>query len=162
MEVEPSSEAKELVDSFVALEEEGDECCVVEDVEAPMVLDAASEHDVNLEYSESLDFDPSKCLSQSCSSPGMGLSDPVNVLINDSNGFDKLVFTAQNSVNYIGRGSLSTFGIDAQSLLRVTLCTSCKCPGHDGSTCLWLKGSSQHTSLDNQNQKIAYTTSPCR
>ncbi|KAK7823378.1 hypothetical protein CFP56_035601 [Quercus suber] len=45
MEVEPSSEAKELVDSFVALEEEGDECCVVEDVEAPMVLDAASEHD---------------------------------------------------------------------------------------------------------------------
>ncbi|XP_030952293.1 protein FAR1-RELATED SEQUENCE 5-like isoform X2 [Quercus lobata] len=64
------------------------------------------------------DFDPSKCLSHSCSSPGMGLSDPVNVLINDSNGFDKLVFTAQNSVNYIGRGRLSTFGIDAQSLLR--------------------------------------------
>lgn len=247
MEEEPSSEANELVDSFVALEDEGDECCVVEDVEAPMVLDAASEHDVNLEYSESLvggvvertlgmeftseddarnfynayakqtgfsirvnsyyrskkdnliisrefccskegfrrerrgkridsgddmkrrrarpitregckalmivrkrdngkwfvakleknhnrelvtpamrhflrshkqDFDPSKCLSHSCSSPGMGLSDPVNVLINDSNGFDKLVFTAQNSVNYIGRGRLSTFGIDAQSLLR--------------------------------------------
>ncbi|KAL0015651.1 hypothetical protein SO802_002720 [Lithocarpus litseifolius] len=239
MEEEPSSEAKELVDSFVALEEEGDECCVVEDVEAPMELDAASEHDVNLEYSESLiggvveptlgmeftseddarnfynayakqtgfsirvnsyyrskkhnliisrefccskegfhrerhgkridsgddmkrrrarpitregckalmtvrkrdngkwfvakleknhnhelatpamrhflwshkqDFDPSKCLSHSCST--------VNVLINDSNGFDKLVFTAQNSVNNIGRGRLSTFGIDAQSLLR--------------------------------------------
>ncbi|XP_075656108.1 protein FAR1-RELATED SEQUENCE 5-like [Castanea sativa] len=64
------------------------------------------------------DFDPSKSLSHSCSSPGMGLSDPVNVLINDSNGFDKLVFTAQNSVNYIGRGRLSTFGIDAQSLLK--------------------------------------------
>ncbi|KAL4651798.1 hypothetical protein ACB092_01G187500 [Castanea dentata] len=64
------------------------------------------------------DFDPSKSLSHSCSSPGMGLSDPVNVLINDSNGFDKLVFTAENSVNYIGRGRLSTFGIDAQSLLK--------------------------------------------
>lgn len=61
---------------------------------------------------------PANVLSHSCSSPGMGLSDPVNVLINDSNGFDKLVFTAQNSVNYIGRGRLSTFGIDAQSLLR--------------------------------------------
>lgn len=48
MEEEPSGEAKELVDSFVALEEEGDECCVVEDVEAPMVLDDASEHNVNL------------------------------------------------------------------------------------------------------------------
>ncbi|KAM4123559.1 hypothetical protein ACB094_01G167400 [Castanea mollissima] len=233
MEEEPSGEAKELVDSFVALQEEGDECCVVEDVEAPMVLDDASEHNVNLEYSERLvggvveptlgmeftseddarniynayakqtdnliisrefccskegfrrerhgkridsgddmkrrrarpitregckalmtvrkrdngkwvvakleknhnhelvtpamrhflrshkqDFDPSNSLSHSCSSPGMGLSDPVNVLINDSNGFDKLVFTAQNSVNYIGRGRLSTFGIDAQSLLK--------------------------------------------
>lgn len=48
MEEEPSGEAKELVDSFVALEEEGDERCVVEDVEAPMVLDDASEHNVNL------------------------------------------------------------------------------------------------------------------
>lgn len=68
--------------------------------------------------SHMLDFDPSNSLSHSCSSPRMGLSDPVNVLINDSNGFDKLVFTAQNSVNYIGRGRLSTFGIDAQNLLK--------------------------------------------
>lgn len=34
-----------------------------------------------------------------------------------------------------------------QSSSRVTLCTSCKCPGHDSTICLWLKDSSQHTSL---------------
>ena len=246
MEEEPSSESKELVDSFAALEEDVDECCVVEDVETPMVLDDASEHNVNMEYSECLvggvveptlgmeftseddarnfynayakqtgfsirvnsyyrskkdnsiisrefccskegfrrdrrakridssddtkrrrarpitregckalmtvrkrdngkwyvaklekshnhelvtpamrhflrshkqELDPSKSLSNSFSSPGMGLNDPINVLTDDSNSFGKLVFTVQNSVNYIGRGRLSTFGIDAQSLL---------------------------------------------
>ncbi|GMY13767.1 Protein FAR1-RELATED SEQUENCE 5 [Fagus crenata] len=117
MEEEPSSESKELVDSFAALEEDVDECCVVEDVETPMVLDDASEHNVNMEYSECLELDPSKSLSNSFSSPGMGLNDPINVLTDDSNSFGKLVFTVQNSVNYIGRGRLSTFGMDAQSLL---------------------------------------------
>lgn len=246
MEEEPSSESKELVDSFAALEEDVDECCVVEDVETPMVLDDASEHNVNMEYSECLvggvveptlgmeftseddarnfynayakqtgfsirvnsyyrskkdnsiisrefccskegfrrdrrakridssddtkrrrarpitregckalmtvrkrdngkwyvaklekshnhelvtpamrhflrshkqELDPSKSLSNSFSSPGMGLNDPINVLTDDFNSFGKLVFTVQNSVNYIGRGRLSTFGIDAQSLL---------------------------------------------
>jgi hypothetical protein len=63
------------------------------------------------------ELDPSKSLSNSFSSPGMGLNDPINVLTDDSNSFGKLVFTVQNSVNYIGRGRLSTFGIDAQSLL---------------------------------------------
>lgn len=246
MEEEPSSEAKELMDSYVVLEEEGDDCCVVEDVEAPMVLDDAKEDDENLEFSQCLageaveptlgmeftseddarnfynayakqtgfsirvnsyyrskkdnsiisrefccskegyrrerrgkkiDFgdgtkrrrarpvtregckalmtvrkrengnwcvarleknhnhelvtpamrhflrshkqecDPSKSSSNSFSSPGMGLNGPMNVLTEDCNSFGKMVFAAQNSVNYIGRGRLSTFGIDAQSLL---------------------------------------------
>ncbi|XP_057952956.1 protein FAR1-RELATED SEQUENCE 5-like [Malania oleifera] len=44
MEEEPSTDdAKDLVASYVALEDEGDECCVIEDVEAPMVLDCVIE-----------------------------------------------------------------------------------------------------------------------
>jgi hypothetical protein len=241
MEEEPSSEAKEGTDSYATLDEEGGECCVAEDVEAPMVLD-----NVNFEYSQSLvggvvepilgmeftseddarnfynayakqtgfsirvnsyyrskkdnsiisrefccskegfrrerhakridlgedtkrrrarpitregckalmtvrkrdngkwyvakieknhshelvtpamrqflrsqkqECDPRKSLSNSFSSPGMSLNGPVNVLTEDSNSSGKMVFNAQNAVNYIGKGRLSTFGIDAQSLL---------------------------------------------
>lgn len=50
MEEEPSSEGKEMVDSYVPLADEGDGCCVVEDNENPMVLD---EH-LNLEFSQHL------------------------------------------------------------------------------------------------------------
>jgi hypothetical protein len=246
MEDEPSREAKEGMDSYGTLDEEGDECCVAEDVEAPMVLDDAEEDNVNFEYSQSLvvgvvepmlgmeftseddarnfynayakqtgfsirvnsyyrskkdnsiisrefccskegfrrerhakridlsddtkrrrarpitregckalmtvrkrdngkwyvakiekshnhelvtpamrqflrsqkqECDPRKSLSNSFSSPGMSLNGPVNVLTEDSNSFGKMVFNAQNTVNYIGKGRLSTFGIDAQSLL---------------------------------------------
>ena len=246
MEDEPSREAKEGMDSYGTLDEEGDECCVAEDVEAPMVMDDAEEDNVNFEYSQSLvvgvvepmlgmeftseddarnfynayakqtgfsirvnsyyrskkdnsiisrefccskegfrrerhakridlsddtkrrrtrpitregckalmtvrkrdngkwyvakieknhnhelvtpamrqflrsqkqECDPRKSLSNSFSSPGMSLNGPVNVLTEDSNSFGKMVFNAQNTVNYIGKGRLSTFGIDAQSLL---------------------------------------------
>lgn len=56
MEEEPSSETKELMESYVALEDDGDECCVVEDVEAPMVLDnhEKEEDHVNFEFSQNL------------------------------------------------------------------------------------------------------------
>ncbi|XP_059452046.1 protein FAR1-RELATED SEQUENCE 5-like [Corylus avellana] len=246
MEDEPSSEAKEGMHSYGTLDDEGDECCVAEDVEAPMVLDDAEEDNVNFEYPQSLvggvvepmlgmeftseddarnfynayakqtgfsirvnsyyrskkdnsiisrefccskegfrrerhakridlgddtrrrrarpvtregckalmtvrkrdngkwyvakieknhnhelvtpamrqflrsqkqECDPRKSLSNSFSSPGMSLNGPVNVLTEDSNSFGKMVFNAQNTVNYIGKGRLSTFGIDAQSLL---------------------------------------------
>ncbi|TXG57907.1 hypothetical protein EZV62_015736 [Acer yangbiense] len=49
MEVEPSSEAKDLVDSYVALEDESNECCVVEDDNAKEVEDH-----VNLDLSRHL------------------------------------------------------------------------------------------------------------
>ncbi|XP_031286624.1 protein FAR1-RELATED SEQUENCE 5-like [Pistacia vera] len=55
--------------------------------------------------------------SSSFSSSGLGLTASLNVLTEDCNGFGKMGFAAQTSVNYIGRGRLSTFGIDAQSLL---------------------------------------------
>ncbi|KAF5457671.1 hypothetical protein F2P56_021757 [Juglans regia] len=54
MEEGISSEDEEGVDSYVALEKGGDECCVVEDVETPMVLDDAKEDNVNFEYCRSL------------------------------------------------------------------------------------------------------------
>ncbi|KAK6913320.1 MULE transposase domain, partial [Dillenia turbinata] len=52
MEDEPSCEANELVDSCVGLENEGDGCCVVDDVEAPMVLDEIKEDGGNIELSQ--------------------------------------------------------------------------------------------------------------
>ncbi|KAI8030833.1 Protein FAR1-RELATED SEQUENCE 12 [Camellia lanceoleosa] len=52
MDEEQSNEPRELVDSYVSMEDEGDECVVVEDVEAYMVLDDAKSVDsLNLEYS---------------------------------------------------------------------------------------------------------------
>ena len=40
------NEAKEIVDYFVTMdEEEGDECGVIEDVEAPMILDDVQNED---------------------------------------------------------------------------------------------------------------------
>ncbi|GFZ19261.1 hypothetical protein Acr_27g0010000 [Actinidia rufa] len=47
------NEAKEIVDSFMLMaDEEGDECGVIENVEAPMVLDDVQNEDsLNLEYS---------------------------------------------------------------------------------------------------------------
>lgn len=61
--------------------------------------------------------DPSKSSSNSFGSPGVDLDSPLNVLAEESNSFGQMVFAAQNSVNYIGKGRLSTFGMDAQSLL---------------------------------------------
>ncbi|KAJ0098653.1 hypothetical protein Patl1_21809 [Pistacia atlantica] len=43
MEKEAPSEAIELVDSYVPLEDDGNECCGLEDVEAPVVVDDHSE-----------------------------------------------------------------------------------------------------------------------
>lgn len=62
------------------------------------------------------DFAPEKSCSNSFSSPGLSLDAPVDVLT-DCSSFGKMEFAVQSNVNYIGRGRLSTFGIDAQSLL---------------------------------------------
>ncbi|KAG2711017.1 hypothetical protein I3760_04G058000 [Carya illinoinensis] len=225
MEEGISSEDEERVDSYVALEEGGDEHCVVEDVETPMVLDDAKEDNVNFQYCRrrslaggvvepmlGMEFttiddarnfynvyakqtgfsihvnsyyrskkdnsiisresakkvvlgDDTKrrrarpitregcealmtvrkqdngkwyvakleknhnhklvspamwqflSLSNFFGSPEMGLNSPTNVLTEDSNSCRKMVFTAQKSVEYVGKGRLGTFGIDAQSLL---------------------------------------------
>ncbi|KAK8587813.1 hypothetical protein V6N12_022288 [Hibiscus sabdariffa] len=56
MEEGPVSEGKEMADSRVALEDEGNGCCAVEDNENPMVLDdhgKENEH-LNLEFSQHL------------------------------------------------------------------------------------------------------------
>ncbi|KAL6287774.1 hypothetical protein ACE6H2_012164 [Prunus campanulata] len=62
------------------------------------------------------EFAPEKSCSNSFSSPGLSLDAPVDVLT-DCSSFGKMEFAVQSNVNYIGRGRLSTFGIDAQSLL---------------------------------------------
>lgn len=62
------------------------------------------------------DCEPNQISSNSFSSPGMSLDAPMNVL-SDCSSFGKMAFSVQSGVNYIGRGRLSTFGIDAQSLL---------------------------------------------
>ncbi|XAR51681.1 hypothetical protein NMG60_11006381 [Bertholletia excelsa] len=50
MEEGASNQAKEPIDSDVAMEDEGDECAVIEDFEAPIVLDESSKEDsTNLE-----------------------------------------------------------------------------------------------------------------
>ncbi|KAI5340854.1 hypothetical protein L3X38_020128 [Prunus dulcis] len=62
------------------------------------------------------EFAPEKSCSNSFSSPGLSLDAPVDVST-DCSSFGKMEFAVQSNVNYIGRGRLSTFGIDAQSLL---------------------------------------------
>lgn len=62
------------------------------------------------------DCESNQISSNSFSSPGMSLDAPMNVL-SDCSSFGKMSFPVQSGVNYIGRGRLSTFGIDAQSLL---------------------------------------------
>ncbi|XP_008368439.2 protein FAR1-RELATED SEQUENCE 5-like [Malus domestica] len=62
------------------------------------------------------DFDADKSCSNSFSSPGLSLDASADVLA-DSGSFGKMAFAVQSDVNYIGSGRLSTFGIDAQSLL---------------------------------------------
>ncbi|KAB2002651.1 hypothetical protein ES319_D11G079800v1 [Gossypium barbadense] len=61
--------------------------------------------------------DPKKSLNGTIGSMGVGLNASVNVLPEDYNSFGKLGFAAQNNVNFIRRGRLSNFGVDAQSLL---------------------------------------------
>lgn len=64
--------------------------------------------------------DPNKGSRNSFSSPLMGLNNcSLNALAEDGDGdgFGKVPCAVQNSVNYTGRGRLSTFGMDAQSLL---------------------------------------------
>ncbi|KAA8547929.1 hypothetical protein F0562_004358 [Nyssa sinensis] len=63
------------------------------------------------------EYDPKKSSVHSFNPPGMSTSTPMNDLTEDCDNFAKMVFAPQNHVNYIGRGRLSTFGIDAQSLL---------------------------------------------
>lgn len=57
------------------------------------------------------------CLSSSFGSLGIGLTASLNVLAEDYKVFQKMELTPQNGINYIGKGCLSTFRIDAQSLL---------------------------------------------
>ncbi|KAB5516444.1 hypothetical protein DKX38_027092 [Salix brachista] len=63
---EPAIEAKDLVNSYVVtLEDEGDECCVVEDAERPMVLDVGNRVDtVNVELFQ--------CLNGRVEEPALG------------------------------------------------------------------------------------------
>lgn len=60
---------------------------------------------------------PNKSLSNSFESPRLNLNASLNALAEDGNSFGKVPFAVQTNVNYIGKGRLSTFGIDAQSLL---------------------------------------------
>ncbi|KAG5226987.1 protein FAR1-RELATED SEQUENCE [Salix suchowensis] len=63
---EPAIEAKDLVNSYVVtLEDEGDECCVVEDAERPMFLDVGNRVDtVNVELFQ--------CLNGRVEEPALG------------------------------------------------------------------------------------------
>ncbi|XP_061947392.1 protein FAR1-RELATED SEQUENCE 5-like [Populus nigra] len=119
---EPAIEAKDLVNSYVvALEDEGDECCVVEDAETPMVLDDGNRFDtVNVELFQCLngmveepalgmgftseddvrdfysashkqDYDPNNSFSESLSSPVTGLDALVIVFTEDGNTVGKMV-----------------------------------------------------------------------
>ncbi|KAJ6960118.1 hypothetical protein NC653_038227 [Populus alba x Populus x berolinensis] len=65
---EPVIEAKDLVNSYVvALEDECDECCVVEDAETPMVLDDGNRFDtVNVELFQ--------CLNGMVEEPALGVA----------------------------------------------------------------------------------------
>ncbi|KAK0585868.1 hypothetical protein LWI29_035312 [Acer saccharum] len=65
------------------------------------------------------EYDLNNSSSSSFSSSGLlGLSTaPLNILTEDCNSFRKMGFSVENSVNYIGRGRLSSFGIDARALL---------------------------------------------
>lgn len=61
--------------------------------------------------------DPKKSLNGTIGSMGVGLNASVNVSPEEYNSFGKLGFAAQNNVNFVRRGRLSNFGVDAQSLL---------------------------------------------
>ncbi|KAM6549437.1 hypothetical protein CsatB_021113 [Cannabis sativa] len=65
--------------------------------------------------SHKLECDQNKSLSDSIGSPTLSISSSLNGLADeDGNSFGKMSFS---NVNYIGRGRLSSFGIDAQNLL---------------------------------------------
>ncbi|XP_043703502.1 protein FAR1-RELATED SEQUENCE 5-like isoform X2 [Telopea speciosissima] len=64
MEGEPGNQAKEL-DAYVTLEDEGEECCVVEDVETPMIVDDGK--------NDSMDLDLSSCLFGGIIEPTMDM-----------------------------------------------------------------------------------------
>ncbi|KAL3568042.1 hypothetical protein D5086_030693 [Populus alba] len=133
---EPVIEAKDLVNSYVvALEDECDECCVVEDAETPMVLDDGNRFDtVNVELfqclngmveepalgmgfaSEDDDYDPNNSFSESLSSPVMGLDAPVIFFTEDGNTVGKMV-----ALNTLGEARIKISGskknaISAQKL----------------------------------------------
>ncbi|KAK8687996.1 hypothetical protein V6N13_086785 [Hibiscus sabdariffa] len=61
--------------------------------------------------------DPKKSLNGSLGCVGVGLNASVNALPGEYNSFGKLGFATQNNVNHVGKGRLSYFGVDAQSLL---------------------------------------------
>ncbi|KAF8364796.1 hypothetical protein HHK36_033229 [Tetracentron sinense] len=63
------------------------------------------------------EYDPKKILMNTIGSPGTGTSSTMNVLTEECGSFSKMGFAAQDQSNYIGKGRLSTFGIDAQSIL---------------------------------------------
>ncbi|KAJ6421579.1 hypothetical protein OIU84_028867 [Salix udensis] len=63
---EPAIEAKDLVNSYVVtLEDEGDECCVLEDAERPMVLDVGNRVDT-------VNVDLFQCLNGRVEEPALG------------------------------------------------------------------------------------------
>jgi hypothetical protein len=63
------------------------------------------------------DYDLNNSFSESLSSPVTGLDAPVIVFTEDGNTVGKMVFNFLNCINYVGRGRLSNFGIDAQNIL---------------------------------------------
>lgn len=62
------------------------------------------------------DCESNQIYCNSFSSPGISLDAPMN-LLSDCSSFGKMAFSVQSGVNYIGRGRLSAFGIDTQSML---------------------------------------------
>ncbi|PIA62992.1 hypothetical protein AQUCO_00200779v1 [Aquilegia coerulea] len=63
------------------------------------------------------EFDPDKSAINTFSSPGMISNSTVNHVSEEYGGINTIGFSMQDQCNYIGKGRLSIFGLDAQSLL---------------------------------------------
>lgn len=63
------------------------------------------------------EYDPKKILIDTSGGPEIGSRIPMNVLSEECDSHGKSLFPSQDHVNYIGKGRLNNFGIDAQSLL---------------------------------------------
>ncbi|OVA12152.1 FAR1 DNA binding domain [Macleaya cordata] len=63
------------------------------------------------------EYDPHKTLVSNYGSPGMSTNSTVNLFTEECGGISKVGFPTEDQSNFIGKGRLSTFGLDAQSLL---------------------------------------------